>query len=281
VAVAVLIVNYRGYANLDRALGSLVPFLSAEDRVVVVDQVSDRQAIAAIRQSHPRVEVVELDENVGFAAGINAAASRTREPWLLWLNPDATVESPIVRALETYLQSHPNVGVVGPRVLNADGTVQGSARRFPDPTTAIAGRSTWLSAKFPNNVLTRRNLPARQAVDPVAVDWLAGSCLMTRRDLFDELGGLDEQFFMYWEDADYCRRVWKAGLTCVYLPSVWVRHIGGASAALNQRRAIRAFHASAGRLFAKHAGTAGRLMTPAVRLGLWVRGELKALRVRQ
>jgi GT2 family glycosyltransferase len=154
--------------------------------------------------------------------------------------------------------------------------VQASARRFPDLTTAIAGRSTWLTRHFPDNWLTRHNLPARTADRPQTVDWLAGSCLLTRRDLFERLGGLDEGFFLYWEDADYCRRAAALGFGCTYLPTVSVRHAVGRSAALNPATAIRAFHASAYRMFAKHAGPLGRLSAPIVRLALWTRGEVLA-----
>jgi GT2 family glycosyltransferase len=171
------------------------------------------------------------------------------------------------------LVEHPDVGIVGPRVLNEDGTVQASARRFPGLSTAFAGRSTWLTRRFPDNWWSRRNLPARDASAPVAVDWVAGSCLMTRRSLFDALNGLDESFFLYWEDADYCHRAADLGWKCVYLPVVAVRHAGGRSAASSPAPAIRAFHASAFHLYEKHAGPVARVFAPLARVALWVRGE--------
>ena len=135
-------------------------------------------------------------ENLGFAAAINRLAAASTAPFLLWFNPDAVVEgtAPVLDTLEAWLVAHPTVGCVGPRVLNEDGSVQASARRFPSWSTALGGRSTWLTRRFPNNMLSRHNLPARAADSPVTVDWLAGSCVMTRRDLFARLGGLDEGF---------------------------------------------------------------------------------------
>ena len=277
-SVAVLIVNYKGYDDLDRALASLTPVLTTDDEVAVVDQESDAAALERVLARYPQVIALPNAGNSGFAAGVNQASARTRAPFLLLLNPDAVCGGPVPRELEQWLATHPECGVAGPRVLDADGRIQESARRFPGPTTALAGRSTWLTKHFPGNWLTRRNLLAGDAHGPIAVDWLSGSCFMTRRDLFDRLGGLDEGFFMYWEDADYCRRVAALGLTCTYVPTVEVRHLAGRSAAFDREGSIRAFHASAYRLYRKHYGALGTVTGPLVRLALAARAEL---RVRQ
>jgi GT2 family glycosyltransferase len=274
--VSLLIVNYHVYDDLDRCLAAVDRALRTGDEVIVLDQASDEARRAAVEARHPHVRWIVSRDNVGFAAGVNRAAAAARTPRLLWLNPDAIISAPVVETLDAWLTSHPETGCVGPRVVDEDGRVQASARRFPDPTTAIAGRSTWLTRHFPNNWLTRHNLPARTADRPQTVDWLAGSCLLTRRDLFERLGGLDEGFFLYWEDADYCRRAAALGFGCTYLPTVSVQHAVGRSAALNPATAIRAFHASAYRMFAKHAGPMGRVVAPLVRLALWTRGETLA-----
>jgi GT2 family glycosyltransferase len=274
--VSLLIVNFRVYDDLDRCLQAIACALRPGDEVIVFDQESDEAKRAAVAARHPGVRWIASPRNVGFAAGVNRAAAVARTPRLLWLNPDAVISTPVIEALDAWLTSHPETGCVGPRVVDEDGRVQASARRFPDPTTAIAGRSTWLTRHFPDNWLTRHNLPARTADRPQTVDWLAGSCLLTRRDLFERLGGLDEGFFLYWEDADYCRRAAALGFGCTYLPTVSVQHAVGRSAALNPVAAIRAFHASAYRMFAKHAGPIGRLCAPVVHLALWTRGEVLA-----
>ncbi|MEO8480873.1 MAG: glycosyltransferase family 2 protein [Acidobacteriota bacterium] len=272
--VAVLIVNFRVYDELDRALASLEPALRDGDEVVVFDQVSDATRVAELGQRHPRTRWMVSEENLGFAAAVNRAAGQTTAPYLLWLNPDSAVGPGLIDALERWLDAHPSVGCAGPRVINEDGSVQASARRFPDLSTAIAGRSTWLTRHFPNNPLSRHNLLARDRDQPSTVDWLAGSCVMTRRSLFERLGGFDEGFFLYWEDADYCRRALALGFTCAYLPHAMVRHAGGRSAARDPGPAIRAFHASAYRMFAKHASGAGRLIVPFAWLALTLRGAV-------
>jgi GT2 family glycosyltransferase len=279
--VAVLIVNYRVYAEVDRALSSLEPFLRADDDVIVIDQATDRAGRNRLAARHPRAAVVGIEDNRGFAAAVNLAARHTTAPYLLLLNPDAVVEGPIVEILERWLHDHPETSVVGPLVLDEDGSVQASARRRPGLSTAIGGRSTWLTRQFPANWLSQHNLPGRDARQPMEVDWIAASCLMTRRDLFERLGGLDESFFLYWEDADYCQRAMGAGTRCVYLPDArGVRHKGGASAAADPVLAIRAFHRSAFLYYKKHAGPVARLLSPLVGAGLWLRGEIAVWRTK-
>jgi N-acetylglucosaminyl-diphospho-decaprenol L-rhamnosyltransferase len=278
VAVAVLLVNYRAYEDLARALDSLRPHLRPQDEVAVVDYESESARRGELTGRYPWATFLARPDNLGFAAGVNLAAAATRAPFLLLLNPDTVIEGPVPQQLEAWLLAHERVGVVGPRVLNADRSVQPSARRFPDLTTLLGGRSTWLTRRLPDNWFSRRNLIGREAIAPVQVDWVAGACLLTRRDLFERLRGLDEAFFMYWEDADYCRRVADAEFFCSYLPSATVLHVGGVSAQRDLPHAIRAFHRSAFRLYWKHASPLGRLPAPLVRAGLWARGEL---RVRQ
>ncbi|MEO8260897.1 MAG: glycosyltransferase family 2 protein [Acidobacteriota bacterium] len=277
-AAAVLIVNYHAYDDLRRCLESLLPHLAADDAVVVVDYECDETALARAVDVPVRIITVPRPDNLGFAAGVNLAARQTAAPFLLLLNPDTIVEGPIIRTLETWLGSHPDAGVAGPRVLNADGTVQASARRFPGVSTLLGGRTTWLTRRFPGNWLSARNLLAQDAAGPVDVDWVSGSCLMTRRDVFDAVGGFDEAFFLYWEDADYGRRVAAAGFRSVYVPAASVRHVGGRSADHHPANAIRAFHTSAFRLYWKHASAPGRLAAPIARIGLWLRGEWLARR---
>jgi len=280
VAVAVLVVNYRAYPALARCLASLMLWLGPDDEVAVVDWVSDARALDPVRARFPGVRWVPRVDNRGFAAGVNLAAAATTAPTLLLLNPDSVVEGPVVRGLERWLADHPRCAVAGPQVLDADGQVQASARRFPGVTTALGGRTSWLTRRFPGNWFARRNLVTTVEGGHQVVDWLAGSCLATPRAVFAALGGLDEGFFLYWEDADYGRRATSRGYECHYVPAVGaVRHTGGESSAHAPVRSIRAFHHSAARLFWKHAGLA-RLCAPLVWLGLWLRGEVKVAAAR-
>ena len=275
--VAVIIINYRTYDALDRCLTSLQPYTGDDDEVVVVDWSSDAVQREAVAARHASVRFLPREDNGGFSAGVNLASTVTTAPVLLLLNPDTEVQGPIVRALSGWLETHPQTGAVGPSVLNTNRTIQPSARRFPGLTTVLGGRSTWLTRRFPNNWFSRRNL-LHDHTDPGAefrkVDWLAGSCFATPRAVFDRLGGLDEMFFMYWEDADYCRRARALGLECHHLPTTEVIHIGGLSSAQNGVMSIRAFHRSAFRLYWKYSRV-GRIAAPLVWAGLRLRAEFK------
>lgn len=281
--VAVLIVNYRAYEALDRCLESLRRFSNDDDEVVVVDWESDAPLREALEVKHPWVRFLPSAANRGFSVGVNQAANATTAPILLLLNPDTEVQGPIVRTLAAWLEAHPAAGVVGPRVLNTDGTIQPSARRYPGLSTVLGGRSTWLTRRYPGNWFSRRNLlhnVANDGGEARQVDWLTGACIATPRRVFERLGGLDESFFMYWEDADYCHRANALGLTCHHLPTTAVSHIGGASSAHRQVASIRAFHRSAFGLYWKHSRL-GRVAAPLVWIGLRLRAEIKVALLRE
>jgi GT2 family glycosyltransferase len=272
-SVDVLIVNYRSYDELGRCLESLDAQRSSLRQVVVVDHESETGAVSQLAQRFPWVTLIERSTNEGFAAGVNLAARVTHAPYLLLLNPDCVVAATSCDGLRAFLDRYPDVAVAGPRIKNADGSVQPSARRFPDLTTAIAGRSSWLTRMLPGNPLSRHNLPARDpsVSSPVEVDWVSGACMLIRRRAFHDVDGLDEGFFLYWEDADFCRRLKAAGWRTMYVPSVSAVHVGARSSRHARRASLEAFHKSALRLYRKHAGPAGRLLTPLVFLWLQLR----------
>jgi GT2 family glycosyltransferase len=273
--VAVVIVNYQSYRELRRCLDSL----AGHPTIVVVDHESDPEASGEIAQSFPHVQLLRTTRNDGFAAGVNRGARATDSSFLLLLNPDCIIRADGCSVIARWLEERPNVGAAGPRILNVDGTVQPSARRFPDFTTAIAGRSSWLTKVLPGNPLSRWNLPARDTTrsTPVDVDWISGACMMARREAFDAVGGLDEGFFLYWEDADFCRRLQQAGWRTVYLPAATATHTGGGSSRHAAVSSLRAFHRSAFRLFWKHASPPARLLAPFVFLGLQARFNIMKL----
>jgi GT2 family glycosyltransferase len=277
----VVIVNYRAYAELEACLASVERGITAVD-TVVVDQQSDAIAAARIAARFPHVTIIPLECNTGFAAGINRGAREASTSYLLLLNPDCVMEPDLCAWLPDWLDAHPEVGAAAPRLHNEDGTIQASARRFPDVTTAVAGRSSWLTRVLPNNRLSRRNLPGRDlhGSDPIDVDWVSGACMMVRKAAFDSIGGMDEGFFLYWEDADFCRRLGEAGWKTVYHPTAGAVHAGGRSSRHANDASVRAFHRSAFRLFWRHATPAERLLAPIVFTGLEARSLLMRLRAR-
>ena len=274
--VDVVIVNYRSYDELARCLASLERGRERLGQVVIVDHESDMEAASRISARFPWAEVIERSTNEGFATGVNLGTRVTRAPFFLLLNPDCVARTEAITQTMAYMLTRPDAGIVGPRIMNADGTVQGSARRFPGLTTAIAGRSSWLTRRFPDNPLSRHNLPALDGrTEPLDVDWVSGACMLVRRSAFDQVGGMDERFFLYWEDADLCRRLQLQGWRTVYCPQADIVHAGGRSSIHAFRESLSAFHTSALLLFRKHARWPARLLLPAVFVGLQLR--LRAL----
>jgi GT2 family glycosyltransferase len=276
IRVSILIVHYRTYDELASCLDSLQPFLTDDLEVIVVDHASDAVAAAQLLRRCSWIRLIAVNTNPGFAAGVNRAARDATGQYLLLLNPDGIVDGDVAHGLAGWLEEHPSVGVAGGLVRERDGSVQASARSFPNVTTGFAGRTSWLSRVWPSNVWTRRNLVARpDRGDPVEVDWVSGACMMVRREAFDGVGGMDEQFFLYWEDADLCFRLKGAGWATVYHPAIGITHFTGRSSALARKQSLIAFHRSAFRYFLKHGGRFRRAVSPLVFVALSARLGVK------
>ena len=274
-SVDVVIVNYRSYEELSRCLTCLEPARHAVARVTVIDHESDAPAGSRIRTQYPWVDFVGCDTNEGFATGVNLGARRGSSPFLLLLNPDCIADREAIEQLAGYGATRPDAAVIGPRILNPDGSIQGSARRFPGWSTFIAGRSSWLTRTFPRNPLSRWNLPALADVSsPTDVDWVSGACMLVRRSAFESVAGMDERFFLYWEDADLCKRLAARGLRTVYFPFATIQHAGGRSSIHAYRESLAAFHASAFVMFRKHASWPMLALAPVLYVMLQVRLRL-------
>jgi N-acetylglucosaminyl-diphospho-decaprenol L-rhamnosyltransferase len=278
--VSVLIVNYKAYDELNACLRSLESDTSSREvETIVVDNASDMDALAPVSMQHPRVRFLPQAGNPGFASGVNEAARHAKGESFLLLNPDAVVSPGAVPAMWRFLAEHPRVAAVGARVYDPDGTVQRSARAFPTLATAFFGRTSALTALWPRNPLSRSQLVADETTQaPVCVDWVAGSCLMVRADAFRSVGGMDEGFFLYWEDADFCYRLRAAGWEVAYLPEASITHQVGGSSRHAQVRSIVAFHRSAYRYYRKHRlGLTRYVALPVAGAGLYARMAIKVI----
>lgn len=268
--LSVVIVNYLAYAPLANCLESLTEFVPPAN-IVVVDHQTQAEQVGRLTARFPYVQFLPTSANPGFAAGVNRGVGATTGEYVLVLNPDCIVSSD-PRPLASWLANHPEVAVCGALVREADGSVQASARRFPGVTTGLAGRTTWLTRLWPDNPLTMGNLVRDLPAEPIEVDWVSGACMMIRRDAFAAVGGMDEQFFLYWEDADLCRRLNQAGWKTDYHPGMTVTHLTGQSSQHARKASLVAFHQSAYRYYRKHGN---RLLAPFAFLALQARLRLK------
>jgi len=256
-ALSVIIVNFNAGHHLEQCLSSLAGHLNdIEWEALVVDNASTDGSDRAAARFAPRVLLVRNLENIGFGRAVNQAIAATRGPAVLLLNPDARLVRGAVELLQDVLGSHSDCAVVGPTVVNEDGGIQGSARGDPDMLTGLFGRSTLLTRLFPGAAVARRNvvsaLEPRPLESSVEVDWVSGACMLVRRTAFEQVGGFDPRYFLYWEDADFCRRLRAEGLRTRYRPDARVVHHVGRSSRTAQRLAVRAFHESAYLYYSTH-----------------------------
>ena len=281
-AVAVIVVNFNTGAETVGCVASALHDLGAvPSEVVVVDNASS-DGSAQMLGGDSSITLIANDTNRGFGAAVNQAAKVTAAPLLWILNPDCRVRPGTYRALLDTLERHSECAIAAPQLLNADGSVQASARGEPDAWTGLFGRHGLLTKFFPASSAARRNLPAADlvasGVDSAEVPWVMGAAMLVRREPFERVGRFDERYFLYWEDADLCRRLRLAGCTTRYVPRARVQHPGGTSAKTASRLAIRAFHESAYRYYATHVvrspGNPLRLFAK-VALGLRARWRMR------
>jgi hypothetical protein len=181
-----------------------------------------------LAQRFPKVKVLAQVENVGFSRGNNIGLSQAQGRHILLLNPDTEIIGSALTDMLVYLDGHPAVGIVGPRTRSSDGSTQSTRRRFPTLATAFF-ESTWLQAYAPRAVVRRYYVEDYPDDAETQVDWVQGSALMLRRAVYEQIGGLDEGYFMFSEELDWCRRARDAGWQVVYLGSAEILHYGGKS----------------------------------------------------
>jgi N-acetylglucosaminyl-diphospho-decaprenol L-rhamnosyltransferase len=234
------------------------PRLATE--VIVVDSASTDGSPDMVRDRFPWVHLIAEAENIGFTRGSNRALEAARGRYLLLLNPDTLVHRDAVNVLVSYLDTHPAVGIAGPQVLNADGTVQSTRRRFPTPLTGIF-ESTRLQGHAPRRVLDRYYVADQPDDGTFEVDWVQGCALIARRALYEQIGGLDSGYVMFSEELDWCRRAKDAGWQVAYVGSAHITHYGGRSTEQVQANKHIYFQQSKIRYFRKFHG-------PGVAVGL-------------
>ncbi|BDI32316.1 glycosyl transferase [Capsulimonas corticalis] len=280
--IAVIIVNWNAQKDLRVCLQSLYadPKPKSNYEVWVVDNASTDGSAEMVRSEFPDVKLIANTENVGFSKANNQAIAASQSRYVFLLNSDAFAHEGAIDTLVSYADAHPQAGIIGPRVLNADGTLQFSCRRFP---SLMAGffRNTFLGKIAPQNKYAAEYLMWDISHDrDQSVDWISGCAMMIRRTLIDRIGALDERFYMYCEDVDICRRTWEDGFEVVYAPQAVVTHIIGRSSDNNAEKMIVEFHRSWYEYDLKHHPDGGPVRRSVVYSGLWLRGAVRIARRR-
>jgi N-acetylglucosaminyl-diphospho-decaprenol L-rhamnosyltransferase len=252
-----VLVNYNAGPELERALRSIGDEMSGQSwEAVVIDNASIDGSVAAVNRFAPSVRLVRNSTNVGFARAVNQGLAVTTASYVLIMNPDCRLMAGAIATLRGVLDAQAQCAIAGPRILNPDGSIQGSARGDPDMLTGLFGRTALLRKVVPFLAIAKRNIVVDEAIrsgkESEIVDWVSGACMLAKREALAAVHGFDERFFLYWEDADLCRRLRASGYHVRYAPGAAAIHRVGQSSRTARTSAIRAFHRSAYLYYATH-----------------------------
>lgn len=229
-ALSIIIVNYNGGQLVRDCLDRLWPELRPGWEVFLVDNASRDRSADGLERAYPGLSVIRNADNVGFARANNQAMRLATGAYVLLLNPDVAITRGATSTALAYLESHPDVSILGPKILLPDGRLDPAARRsFKTPETYLY-KVTGLSRVFPRHRRFGRYYLSYLDEDAVTdVDSIVGAFMLIRRSIIDAIGMLDERFFMYCEDEDWCWRAKQAGGRVVYHPGLVVHHRKGSS----------------------------------------------------
>ena len=275
-SVSLLIVSYNVRQYIAHAIDAIIKSDLDDFEIIIIDNNSFDNTASYLKErySHLRqIKIVQNQENIGFGKAINQAASLAKGQYYLILNPDTIIQEETISTLKEYLDSNPEVGMVGPKILNADGTLQLACKRsFPTLGVALP-KLLGFSRIFPKSKWAGKyNLTYLDEDEISSVDAISGSCMFIRSFLFHELKGFDERFFMFGEDLDLCSRIWKNNYEIHYVPTTQIVHYQGESVKSAPFDSINAFYNAMILFVDKHFsfGT-GWLMKFAIRCGIYIR----------
>lgn len=200
--------------------------------IFVVDNASSDGSAEMVEEEFPQVKLIKNNKNLGFAKANNKALKETTGKYILLLNPDTVILGGALDIMVEFMEEHKDIGALGPKLINRDGTLQPSCRSFPTLATAFF-ENTFLDRLFPRNRIIGRYKMGYWDHDNIReVDQPIGACLMVKQEAINQIGLLDEQFYMYYEEVDLCYRMKKIGWRIYFLPQAQVIHYGGQSSAV-------------------------------------------------
>ncbi|WP_149202588.1 glycosyltransferase family 2 protein [Actinotalea subterranea] len=278
--VRVVCVTYNPGPELDDFARTLADATRRPVELVLVDNGQEHDVTHDVAARHG-ARVVASGENLGYGRAANLGARDASAPWLVVANPDIEWHPGSLDALLDAGERHPRAGALGPAVLDPDGTRYPSARELPSLTQGVG--HALLGRLWPANPWTRAYHRRQETVTDVerTAGWLSGACLLLRREAFEEVGGFDPGYFMFFEDLDLGERLGRAGWANVHVPSARVTHVGGTSWRARPAPMIRAHHASAARYLTRRYDRWFEWpVRVAIRTGLAVRQALELRRAR-
>ncbi|MEO0288302.1 MAG: glycosyltransferase family 2 protein [candidate division WOR-3 bacterium] len=231
VMISVIVVTYNSEKFIRSCLKSVISsFKKREFEIIVVDNCSSDSTARIVYDEFKNVRLIRLKKNKGFAYANNLAMERSNGDFLCLLNPDTIVTENALERMADFLERNDDVGMVGAKLKNFDGSLQLSCRRFPNYLNVFFGRKSLLRNIFPNNPISKDFMLEYLDYDKIQdVDWMMGAAVMLKKDLVEKIGFFDENFKLFVEDTDLCYRIKKSGKRVVFLPDAIVFHFHGAS----------------------------------------------------
>ena len=229
--LSIIIVNYNVKEFLQNLIHSIEKASSnLTKEIIIIDNASDDGSVDFIKEKFPQIKLIANQTNLGFGKANNIGLKQATGKYILLINPDTLVAEDTFEKMIQFFESNKNIGLAGCKILNPDGTLQLACRRsFPGPWTSFT-KVTGLSNLFPNSkIFARYNLTYLDENKSYEVDAISGSFMMMRKEVYEKVGGFDEQFFMYGEDLDLCYRIQKAGFKVFYVHSTQIIHYKGES----------------------------------------------------
>jgi hypothetical protein len=224
--LSIVILNYKSAGLTKQCVKTLMlcrPDL--EHEIIVVDNDSRDGVEAALKSRFPSVRFIQTGANLGFAAGNNAGIRASRGRYVLILNPDITVRPGAIEAMFRHMEGNRDIGIMGPRLLKPDGSVDESCYAYPRPITPVARRTPLGRTGLGRREVGRYLMDGYDRRSTREVDWLLGAVLMVRREAIDRVGLFDERYFLYFEDTDWCRRFRSSGWRVVYFAGSEMVHL--------------------------------------------------------
>ncbi len=251
---SIVIVNYNVKNLLKKCLESIFKYeKDTEFEVIEVDNNSEDHSQKMVKKNFTQVKLIENKRNLGFSAGCNQGIRESQGRYILLLNPDTELTTGGLKKMIDFMDSKPEVGICGAKMMDREGNLQFSCRSFPSYLTAISSSQSILNRIFPENFLSQKYLLKEKDHSQIQeVDWVSGSCLLTRREMLEKIGLLDERFYLYVEDVDLCYRAKKSGFSVFYFPQVVVIHHIGKSTQKKKINMLVEHHRSMYYFYRKH-----------------------------
>lgn len=224
--LSILIINYKTPSLLGHCIKSIYknePKLDYE--IIVVDNASGDESVEIMRDDFPQVELITNKQNLGFPKAVNQGIRKSKGKYILILNPDITALPGSIDKMFNFLEKNKSIAVLAPKLINPNGSIQYSCFSiFPTPQIVLYRRTPLGKSPQASEIIDNFRMAEWDHLCGIEVAWVLGSCMMIRREAIDQIGLMDERFFMYMEDVDWCRRFWESSWRVYYYPEAELVH---------------------------------------------------------